>query len=68
MRTSDCHISDCVMIDCHTAVDNAGCNFYSRIHAWMTVKHIEGSIFSRTMEDWSIYRNASQTHSTSLLT
>jgi hypothetical protein len=33
------------MIDCHTAVDNAGCNFYSRIHAWMTVKHIEGSIF-----------------------
>lgn len=48
MRTSDCHISDCAMINCHTAIDNLGCNFYSRIHAWMTAHYIEGSTFYRS--------------------
>ncbi|WP_297674455.1 hypothetical protein [uncultured Bacteroides sp.] len=48
MRTSDCHISDCVMINCHTAVDNRGSNFYCRIHAWMTSKYLKGSVFFRT--------------------
>lgn len=35
IKTSDCHFSDCIMIDCYTAVDNTGSNFYERIHAWM---------------------------------
>ena len=48
MRTSDCHFSDCVMINCHTAIDNLGCNFYSRIHAWMTAHYIKGSTFYRS--------------------
>lgn len=47
MRTSDCHFSDCVMIDCHTAIDNRGSNFYCRIHAWMTSKYLKGSTFFR---------------------
>jgi len=48
MRTSDCHFSDCVMINCHTAIDNLGCNFYCRIHAWMTAHYIKGSTFYRS--------------------
>jgi len=35
MRTSDCRM----------AVDNRGHNFYSRIHVWMAVKRVKGSIF-----------------------
>lgn len=45
VNTSDCHISDCVMIDCHTAVKNTGSNYYTRIHAWMTGKHLLTSEF-----------------------
>jgi hypothetical protein len=48
MRTSDCHFSDCVMINCHTAIDNLGCNFYCRIHAWMTAPFIKESTFYRS--------------------
>ena len=35
INTHDCHFTDCVMIDCHTAVDCRGSNFFERIHAWM---------------------------------
>ena len=35
VRTHDCHFVDCVMIDCHTAVDCNGSNFFERIHAWI---------------------------------
>lgn len=48
MHTSDCHFSDCVMIDCYTAIENAGMNFFSRMHAWMTAKYIKGSTFYKT--------------------
>lgn len=50
MRTGDCHFSDCVIINCHTAIDNLGCNFYCRIHAWMTAHYhyIKGSTFYRS--------------------
>lgn len=47
IMTSDCHFSDCVMIDCYTAVDNQGSNFYERIHAWMLSRYIDGSIYFR---------------------
>ncbi len=47
IRTHDCHFVDCVMIDCHTAVDCCGSNFFERIHAWMGRggKWIDGSTF-----------------------
>ena len=45
IETNDCHISDCVMIDCHTAIFNTGSNFYERIHAWMGKRWIRGSTF-----------------------
>lgn len=35
VNTNDCHFSDCALIDCHTAVDCRGSNFFERIHAWM---------------------------------
>ena len=44
---SDCHFSDCVMIDCYTAVDNRGSNFFERIHAWMLPRYIQGRIYFR---------------------
>ncbi len=49
IRTSDCHFTDCVMIDCHTAVDCNGSNFYERIHAWMGAggRWLDGSTFFR---------------------
>lgn len=43
--TSDCHFTDCIMINCYTAVDNKGSNFYDRIHAWMLHQYINGSSF-----------------------
>lgn len=45
IQTSDCHISDCVMINCHTAIFNKGSNFYERIHSWMTASLVVGSTF-----------------------
>lgn len=45
--TSDCHFSDCIMIDCYTAVDNRGSNFFERIHAWMLPRYIHGSTYFR---------------------
>lgn len=47
ISTSDCHFSDCIMINCKTAIDNRGSNVYDRIHAWMTDKGgwIKGSVF-----------------------
>lgn len=45
VQTSDCHFSDCVMIDCYTAIFNIGSNFYERIHAWMGERWIIGSTF-----------------------
>ena len=45
--THDCHFSDCALIDCHTAVDCSGSNFFERIHAWMGMggRWINGSVF-----------------------
>ena len=45
--THDCHFQDCVMIDCHTAVECWGSNFFERIHAWIgnKGKYLEGSSF-----------------------
>lgn len=45
--TSDCHFSDCIMINCYTAIDNTGGNFYERIHAWMLPQYLQGSIYFR---------------------
>ena len=47
VRTHDCHFVDCVMIDCHTAVDCNGSNFFERIHAWIGNggRWLEGSSF-----------------------
>lgn len=45
ITTSDCHFVDCIMINCYTAVDNKGSNFYDRIHAWMLSQYIYGSSF-----------------------
>ena len=47
VNTADCHFTDLVMIDCHTAVDNLGVNFYDRIHAWIGEKGkwLDGSVF-----------------------
>lgn len=45
--TSDCHFSDCIMINCYTAVDNKGSNFFDRIHAWMLSQYIQGSTYFR---------------------
>lgn len=47
INTSDCHFSDCIMIDCYTAVDNTGSNFYERIHAWMLPNYLKGSTYFR---------------------
>lgn len=49
VNTADCHFSDMVMMDCHTAVDNLGFNYYERIHAWMgdEGKWLDGSTFFR---------------------
>lgn len=49
VTTADCHFSDMVMMDCHTAVDNLGFNYYERIHGWMgdEGKWIDGSMFFR---------------------
>lgn len=44
INTHDCHFSDCVMIDCHTAVDCRGSNFFERIHAWMGPHWLSKSI------------------------
>lgn len=46
-KTGDCHFSDCIMIDCYTAVDNQGSNFFERIHAWMLPRYIHGSTYFR---------------------
>ena len=46
-QTGDCHFSDCIMIDCYTAVDNQGSNFFERIHAWMLPRYIHGSTYFR---------------------
>lgn len=35
------------MIDCYTAVDNRGSNFFERIHAWMLPRYIHGSTYFR---------------------
>lgn len=47
VNTADCHFSDIVMINCHTAVDNRGINSFERIHAWIGCKGkwLDGSIF-----------------------
>ncbi len=47
ITTSDCHFSDCIMINCKTAIDNRGSNCYERIHAWIGNKgqYIDGSTF-----------------------
>ena len=47
ITTSDCHFSDCIMINCKTAIDNHGSNVYDRIHAWMgdRGKWLSGSVF-----------------------
>lgn len=45
ISTSDCHFSDCILINCFIAIDNQGSNFYNRIHAWMLSQYIHGSIF-----------------------
>lgn len=47
ISTSDCHFSDCVMINCNTAINNYGSNVYNRIHAWMgdRGKWLSGSVF-----------------------
>ena len=34
-------------IDCYTAVDNRGSNFFERIHAWMLPRYIHGSTYFR---------------------
>lgn len=47
VTTNDCHFSDCVMIDCYTAIDNSGSNFYERMHAWMLPRYIIGSTYFR---------------------
>ena len=58
-NTADCHYSDLVMIDCHTAVDNRGINYYERIHAWMGEKGkwIDGSTFFRVRGIGPIFLN-----------
>lgn len=47
ITTSDCHFSDCIMINCKTAIDNYGSNMYDRIHAWIGNKGdwLRGSVF-----------------------
>lgn len=58
-NTADCHFSDLVMIDCHTAVDNRGINYYERIHAWMGEKGrwLDGSVFFRIRGGGPIFLN-----------
>lgn len=58
-NTADCHFSDLVMIDCHTAVDNRGINYYERIHAWMGEKGkwIDGSVFFKIRGIGPIFLN-----------
>lgn len=55
--THDCHFSDCAIINCHTAVDCAGSNFFERIHAWIGSggKWIDGSTFFRIRGGESIF-------------
>lgn len=47
ITTSDCQFSDCIMINCKTAIDNYGSNVYNRIHAWIGNKGdwLRGSVF-----------------------
>lgn len=47
INTSDCHFSDCVIINCKTAIYNFGSNIYDRIHAWIGNKGewLRGSTF-----------------------
>ena len=44
ITTSDCHFTNIVIIDCHTAIYNEGSNFYSLVHGWKS-KNIKGSVF-----------------------
>lgn len=55
IRTCDCHFSDCVVINCQTAVDCIGSNFFERIHAWMTSEWLERSTFFRIGGGGPIY-------------
>ena len=59
VNTADCHFTDLVMIDCHTAVDNLGVNYYDRIHAWMGEKGkwLDGSAFFIIRGGGPIYLN-----------
>lgn len=47
IKTHDCHFSDCVMINCHTAIICSGTNVFDRIHARMgsNGKWLENSVF-----------------------
>lgn len=69
VHTSDCHFSDCVMIDCTTAIRNWGSNCFDRIHAWMTSRWVENSVFyeSNTRGPVFMTQCCSDTYNTSFL-
>lgn len=45
LATSDCHVSDVVILDAHVAIANAGTNFYARVHGWNTAGNVSGTTF-----------------------
>lgn len=59
VKTHDCHFSDCAIIDCSTAVENCGCNFFDRIHAWMGYggRWLKGSTFFKIKTKGPVFLN-----------
>lgn len=48
-RTSDCHFSNIILINCGTAIDNLGSNIYDKIHAWIAKgEYLQGSVFYKS--------------------
>lgn len=38
IRTADCHYTDIIMIDCHTAIKTSMSSFYTRVHGWINTQ------------------------------
>lgn len=62
MHTSDCHFTNIIVIDFHTAIYNAGTNYYDKIHGWLTGNVMDSIFFAHASGNASLVQCQSDTY------